>query len=811
MLKFGRAVWVLLWGVVIVLPLAGVAGTMIRPVEGIDTLRMIVLMGRTFGLAGVIGVIAVLLGFLPGRLLGSGGKGKFAILMFVLIPLVLPRYVLYYSWTLLFNPATELGRMLASRGEVGRFVWTLISTGVLVSWYWPLAALIIGQGYRNLDRAIFDSAALEAGAFDVFRKVTLPLLKGPLVLAFGVCFVMSLSEFTTFHLAGVETIGTELAVLYEMTGMERYPAVIAAPVFVVALVVAICLERYSVSWGDEVVIDGSGGWKRRDVVVLVLLAAVSFGGPVVVLLGNVADLSAFRQFVRLHLDELLYSVAIAGVAAVLAHLIALAPTVGNRIFKAIVQGSIFVAMFLPASLVGVSILKLMAFCKVPYSITQSWFVVSFGHAVRLAGAALIFQLLTRSSQRRQLGEMARLDGATAFEVFWRVYWPVTWMPFVSCFLLMVMFSITELSATMVLLPAGVPNFAQRLLNQMHYARDQQVIASCLVLIGLFVVLASVVVGLLRFMSLRRLVPLVLLPVMIVGLAGCDGSSEDAQKPKVLDIFGSSGRGDGEFLYPRAIDISGEGVVAVVDKTGRVQRFNDKGEFISKLNVPEIEAGKPTGISFGPNGDIYVADTHYHRVLAFDSEGSIVSEFGEFGKGDGCFVYPTDVAFVGEGEDLRIFVSEYGGNDRVSVFDGGGEFLRSFSSWGSGEGEVSRPSAICVDDDREVMYVADACNHRIAVYDYEGGLIKYIGSVGRGRGELRYPYDLALMPNGDLIVCEFGNNRLQLFDADGESLGIYGGAGREPGQLAYPWGVAVDGRGRVFVVDAGNNRIQVWRL
>jgi DNA-binding beta-propeller fold protein YncE len=68
-----------------------------------------------------------------------------------------------------------------------------------------------------------------------------------------------------------------------------------------------------------------------------------------------------------------------------------------------------------------------------------------------------------------------------------------------------------------------------------------------------------------------------------------------------------------------------------------------------------------------------------------------------------------------------------------------------------------------------------------------------------------------MPNGNLIVCEFGNNRLQLFDADGVSLGIYGGAGREPGQLAYPWGVAVDGRGRVFVVDAGNNRIQVWRL
>jgi DNA-binding beta-propeller fold protein YncE len=217
------------------------------------------------------------------------------------------------------------------------------------------------------------------------------------------------------------------------------------------------------------------------------------------------------------------------------------------------------------------------------------------------------------------------------------------------------------------------------------------------------------------------------------------------------------------------------------------------------------------VSFAANGDIYVADTHYHRVIAFDGEGDIAGEFGEFGKGDGCFVYPTDVAFVGIGEDLQILVSEYGGNDRISVFDGAGEYIRSFSSWGSGKGQVSRPSAICVDGDREVLYIADACNHRIAVYDFQGQLIKYFGTVGRGRGELRYPYDLALMPNGNLIVCEFGNNRLQLFDADGVSLGIYGGAGREPGQLAYPWGVAVDGRGRVFVVDAGNNRIQVWRL
>ena len=108
-------------------------------------------------------------------------------------------------------------------------------------------------------------------------------------------------------------------------------------------------------------------------------------------------------------------------------------------------------------------------------------------------------------------------------------------------------------------------------------------------------------------------------------------------------------------------------------------------------------------------------------------------------------------------------------------------------------------------------MADACNHRIAKYNLDGQLQGYMGSAGRGEGELRYPYDLALMADGSLLVCEFGANRLQVFSPAGESLGVVGVAGRRLGQLAYPWGVAVDEDDRAYVVDAGNNRVQIWQL
>jgi len=119
--------------------------------------------------------------------------------------------------------------------------------------------------------------------------------------------------------------------------------------------------------------------------------------------------------------------------------------------------------------------------------------------------------------------------------------------------------------------------------------------------------------------------------------------------------------------------------------------------------------------------------------------------------------------------------------------------------------------MCIDPVRERLYVADACNHRIVWYDLDGRRGGEFGSLGSGAGQLSYPYDLALMSDGSLLVCEYGNKRLQRFSAAGEPMGTHGGGGRALGQLWHPWSVVVDERDRAYVVDYGNNRIQVWEL
>ena len=820
LVKFMTTVSLALWAVVIFLPLVILFAQAISPGAELEIGNQIFAsMFRSFALAAIIAGAAVLLGWIPGRLLGTCRARKDLLLLLLLMPLVLPRYVLYYAWMLLLSPTTRLGAYLSGRGELARFVGSFSSSSVLILWYWPLAALLIAQGWRNIDRQIWDCASLDADGFQMFKRITLPLLARPLFLAFGVCFVLSLSEFATFHLAGIQTLGTELAVLYQLTGSESYLARAAWPVSTVALILAIVLGKSSHSWVLPAAAIGTVEFEsqRWRWIVLVILIGVSLIAPLALLISNMTDVQVFKQFFRLHLDGLGWSLVIAAAAAGMAYLIAFGALIleksgrvsrTRRLISLIVRTTIFLVMFVPASLVAVSLLRMLAVCNVPMVLRQSWFIVSAGQAGRFVGVALILMLLTRYSHEKQLTEMASLDGASRFKIWWYVHLPHTWPVFVGTFILIVMFSITELSATMVLLPAGLPNFAQRLLNQMHYARDQQVIASCLVLSCLFLVLTAVVVLLLRIIRIRQLTMLIIFTVCVSGLTGCDDKSGRTDVPKILDAFGRTGRGQGEFIYPRAIDITGDGSLFIIDKTGRIQRLSPKGEFLDFIQMPLAEAGKPTGLSIAPNGNLYVADTHYHRVAVFSPDGKLIDEFGKFGQADSCFIYPTDVAFSRDG---RIFVSEYGGNDRVSVFTEQGDFLFCFGTAGSGAGQLARPSALCMDHVRNRLYVADACNHRVAIYNLDGKLLGYIGSAGRAPGQLRYPYDLALLSDGTLVVCEYGNNRLQLFSLDGRSLAVYGRAGRQLGELAYPWGLAIDGRRRAFIVDAGNNRIQVWQL
>jgi DNA-binding beta-propeller fold protein YncE len=273
---------------------------------------------------------------------------------------------------------------------------------------------------------------------------------------------------------------------------------------------------------------------------------------------------------------------------------------------------------------------------------------------------------------------------------------------------------------------------------------------------------------------------------------------------VVAVFGGIGLGAGAFSYPRAIAAEPEGSVFVVDKSGRVQRFAADGTFETCWRMPETAGGKPVGLCVHPDGRIFMADTHYHRVMIFDRDGTLLGSFGREGFGDGEFQLPTDVAIDDQG---FIYVSEYLENDRITKWSPDLQFIKAIGEAPIGGKRLRRPTGTVIDDE-QTLWVADACNHRIVRFSLDGEVLSTFGQFGSGPGELRYPYDISLSPEGTLMVCEYEGSRLQWFSKDGQSLRIWGRRGRKPGELFAPWGASYGPGGKVYIVDSLNSRVQI---
>lgn len=303
--------------------------------------------------------------------------------------------------------------------------------------------------------------------------------------------------------------------------------------------------------------------------------------------------------------------------------------------------------------------------------------------------------------------------------------------------------------------------------------------------------------------MRRGAALILAAGVCVGvLTGCKPHSSARAGPQA--VFGRTGLGPGEFSYARAAVVTPAGQLFVVDKAARIQCFDEAGVFLRAWRMPEWEAGKPTGLGVGPDGRLYVADTHYSRVMVFEQDGNLVGQFGTRGTGPGEFIMPTDVVVDAAG---GVYVSEYGGNDRISKFSADWQYEFSFGGRDAGPGRLQRPQGLLLNEDG-TLWVTDACNHRVCRFSADGQFRGAFGRSGSGAGELRFPYGIDRLSDGTLLVVEYGNNRVQRFDRDGRSLGIWGEAGRGPAQLAYPWAVATGSQDRVYVIDSGNNRVQI---
>lgn len=142
-------------------------------------------------------------------------------------------------------------------------------------------------------------------------------------------------------------------------------------------------------------------------------------------------------------------------------------------------------------------------------------------------------------------------------------------------------------------------------------------------------------------------------------------------------WGSSGTGDGQFLFPSGVAVAPSGDVYVTDgneTNARVQRFTADGEYLGKFGSPGTGPGQfkqAFGIEVAPDGSLYVLDAYQGNVQRFSAVGAFEDSWstpanpGEFAIG------PTGEVYV---------VGHASGGDSIAKYTADGVFV---TSWGAG--------------------------------------------------------------------------------------------------------------------------------
>jgi len=199
---------------------------------------------------------------------------------------------------------------------------------------------------------------------------------------------------------------------------------------------------------------------------------------------------------------------------------------------------------------------------------------------------------------------------------------------------------------------------------------------------------------------------------------------------------------------------------------------------------------PFGVAVDSQNNVYASDEWTNTISVFDGNGKFVRKWGSTGSGDGELLRPAGLACTKSGNVIVVD----SGNNRLQIFTPDGKFVAKCGQAGSGEGEFNQPWGITLDKD-ENIYVADWKNHRVQKLSPDGKCLMTIGQYGTlpvasdafavtslgphvsstlpsgypKAGLLNHPTDVAVDPDGDIYVTDWGNHRVCIFDASGHPI------------------------------------------
>jgi outer membrane protein assembly factor BamB len=266
----------------------------------------------------------------------------------------------------------------------------------------------------------------------------------------------------------------------------------------------------------------------------------------------------------------------------------------------------------------------------------------------------------------------------------------------------------------------------------------------------------------------------------------------------------------ELALPSGIAYGPEGELFVVNgathevlvldpESGAVlRRWGGLGSEDGQFNfrrTPNSNEDNISGVAVAQDGTVYVTDPVNRRVQYFTAEGAFVNKWGRFGTDEGHFIDPVDVHI---GPDGTVYVVD-GRRDDIQRFSPDGEYITSYCEPGAGDGQCSFTNYIFVDDEG-TLYNADWNNRRVQAWDADGTHLWSLPTVGGPAGD-QQPSDVVIGPDGRMYVTI--PPYVYVYDSSRALVGAdtWGG---------YTWSLVFDPEGYLYVTDFEGSKIYKLR-